>query len=66
MQFLGESILGDLHRLILPIIGVGTAGALIGFHQNDPVAVSVAEFGVILNPLIQIGEIFLIHGNGVQ
>ena len=31
VQILGETILGDMHRMILPILGVGVAGALIGF-----------------------------------
>ena len=42
------------------------SGELIGFHQRDPAGVGVTEFGVILDAPVQIGEVFLIHGNGVQ
>ena len=31
IQFFAEAILGDLHRLILPILGIGAAGAGLGF-----------------------------------
>ncbi len=41
-------------------------GLLADFHQIDPVPVGASEIVLVLNALIEIGQIFLIDANAVQ